>query len=273
MSLRQYHEYSLGLFPHQLLAVVLVVIVYDFGRRLSFSLSPPFSSSSSFPSSSSSSSSSSSLFRAGCVAKWMEVFAVRESIDPSIYRRHRCSSSSFFSCVAHNENWHEKLEITERGRHGRRRQRRHHPFSYFSARFLSLSLSPSAWNAEKMRRHTLSLPLGFANYEERTETEKARGKQKNRKFFPWLQPCRVRVDRKREDLARSMAQFVLSFLFPFGFSHDRREKHRPRQRRMPFCRSSSAVAITQISFFIYRLNRRRGDVQSKMSMPGTREIF
>ena len=140
---------------------------------------------------------------------------------------------------------------------------------------VSFSFSLSAWNAEKMRRHTLSLPVGFANYEQRTESEKARGKHKNknRKFFPWLQPCRVRADRKREDLARSMAQFVLSFLFPFGFSDDRREKHRPRQRRMPCRRSSSAVAITQISFFVYRLNTRRSDVQSKMSMPGTREIF
>lgn len=141
---------------------------------------------------------------------------------------------------------------------------------------VSFSFSLSAWNAEKMRRHTLSLPLGFANYEERTEQEKARGKpkNKNRKFFPWLQPCHVRVDRKREGLARSMAQFVLSFFFPFvGFFDDRREKHRPRQRRMPFRRSSSAVAITQISSFIYRLNTRRNDVQSKMSMQGPREIF
>ena len=38
VCLRRYHEYSLVLFPHQLLAVVLVVIVYDFGRRLALLL-------------------------------------------------------------------------------------------------------------------------------------------------------------------------------------------------------------------------------------------
>ncbi len=126
----QFYHHSLVLFPRRLLTVV-VVIVYRFGRPFAL---PLFFSLLLF------------LFP-DCVCRQRGGGLLRPCIYPSI---HLFPASFFFfsrffffffSFVAYNENWHEKLEMTEK------RRWRHSFFSCFSARFLFFFLLSVRENA------------------------------------------------------------------------------------------------------------------------------